>query len=1071
MRQCVTLGYVCRRGQWLVLLAGTLITSGYFAVVVDGSTPESIGIVQDAPPPAFSPGTGTYANAVTVTLSTSEPGAVIKYTTDGTDPNVGSTTYASPLNITSTTVVKAKLFVITLPGHVPISTTSTATYTLVADTPTFTPPAGTYTSTQSVTVASVTSGATIRYTTNGNDPTETDTTIASGGSVTVDHTLTLKAKAWKTGFTPSAVQSASYVINTGDTTPPTVTTNVFSSPNAAGWNNGDVTVRFTCADDTEIAFCPAPVTVTQETAGVVVTGTAIDTSDNETPASVTVRIDRTPPTVVLDDPSEHVTTTDTSFTVEAQASDALSGLAQALCDGVETPVVNGEVTCVAPLRPGTNSVVVQVLDQAGNSASHGLTVMRNVTTVTSLNVAPAKLAILLGDTRVFELIDDAGAPVVADTWTSADTSVATIAVVDGEPELTAVGGGTTTITAQYQTLTATADVTVVSGFVLPVGTIQWSIAPLLGGTISDIVAASPADSTFYDYFIHDNTWNVIRAVDDIGGEAARFPVAPDSGISFAHAKGGVVVREGPSLVRIAAPFGERPWRFYLGEDSYDVLQSPNGTIYASKPDQVMVINGDTGQLLTREYLPQGWWRQLNIDCDLWRDYEGPVQEAGRPVIDSRGRFRLPFVTLTGFADHCFGNWQVDNTIRLLTIDGTSVSYTDVNASTSEFLYEPRMTVADDDGGVAVAWKRSGPVEPEEKGAHVGGDGGVSLYGTDPEEDDGLHGLVDLATHRRFTWDGSELAATDTTTGATVWTSSLAGEPVAVLEDGVLAVSSGGTLYHVDEAGIATAAGPVPATMTSPMLGMDGAWVGLNGGLMISVAGDGDEEGSWFSNQVYWVAGNWKRQGAPTIACTSQGIPIPFSPSWRSLIPGATYTYRFLPPAQAVDNWTDKERKAVHKAFQLWNKANQKSGLNTSFTEWRPAQPSDPNYPNDPPLNVPIRKAQYTIQGGVSPPGVTTQDTVDPVTGYITGALITFQLTPGPTTKPTKPKAFRKIALHEIGHMLGLGDVAPRPIPGKEFVPGASVMNGLGGDANDSVGYLPTNVQSCDRKAAFLAPNR
>ncbi len=39
-------------------------------------------------------------------------------------------------------------------------------------TPTFNPPAGTYTSVQHVTITSATSGATIRYTTNGTEPAE-----------------------------------------------------------------------------------------------------------------------------------------------------------------------------------------------------------------------------------------------------------------------------------------------------------------------------------------------------------------------------------------------------------------------------------------------------------------------------------------------------------------------------------------------------------------------------------------------------------------------------------------------------------------------------------------------------------------------------------------------------------------------------------------------------------------------------------------------------------------------------------------------------------------------------------
>jgi hypothetical protein len=53
----------------------------------------------------------------------------------------------------------------------------------------------------------------IHYTTNGNDPTESDHLINSGSSITVDHTMTLKAKAWKSGWSTSIVKSANFIIN------------------------------------------------------------------------------------------------------------------------------------------------------------------------------------------------------------------------------------------------------------------------------------------------------------------------------------------------------------------------------------------------------------------------------------------------------------------------------------------------------------------------------------------------------------------------------------------------------------------------------------------------------------------------------------------------------------------------------------------------------------------------------------------------------------------------------------------------------------------------------------------
>ncbi len=57
--------------------------------------------------PTMSQQAGYYAGTVSVSLSTTEPGGVIRYTLDGSTPGTGSTAYTSPINITSTTVLRA----------------------------------------------------------------------------------------------------------------------------------------------------------------------------------------------------------------------------------------------------------------------------------------------------------------------------------------------------------------------------------------------------------------------------------------------------------------------------------------------------------------------------------------------------------------------------------------------------------------------------------------------------------------------------------------------------------------------------------------------------------------------------------------------------------------------------------------------------------------------------------------------------------------------------------------------------------------------------------------------------
>lgn len=77
-------------------------------------------------------------------------------------------------------------------------------------TPTLSVVAGTYNVAQSVELACLTDGATIRYTTDGTDPTESSSVYSS--AITVDRTMTIKAKAFKDGLTASDVVSAIYTL-------------------------------------------------------------------------------------------------------------------------------------------------------------------------------------------------------------------------------------------------------------------------------------------------------------------------------------------------------------------------------------------------------------------------------------------------------------------------------------------------------------------------------------------------------------------------------------------------------------------------------------------------------------------------------------------------------------------------------------------------------------------------------------------------------------------------------------------------------------------------------------------
>lgn len=83
---------------------------------------------------------------------------------------------------------------------------------------------------------------------------------------------------------------------TTDTTPPTIVISVSPLPNAAGWNNTNVTLTSVCGDATSgVATCPAPLSVTTEGASQVFSLTATDNAGNTAVASIMLNIAKTPP--------------------------------------------------------------------------------------------------------------------------------------------------------------------------------------------------------------------------------------------------------------------------------------------------------------------------------------------------------------------------------------------------------------------------------------------------------------------------------------------------------------------------------------------------------------------------------------------------------------------------------------------------------------------------------------------------------------------------------------------------------------------------------------------------------
>ncbi|MFB3815423.1 MAG: chitobiase/beta-hexosaminidase C-terminal domain-containing protein [Terriglobales bacterium] len=156
--------------------------------------------------PTFSPPSGSYSTAQSVTLTASTPGVTIYYTTDGSTPTASSTAYTEPILVSSTTTIKA----IAAGNGYGTSTIASGAYSIVAVAPTFSPPPGTYNTPQSVTLSVSTPGMTIYYTTDGSNPSTSSTPYT--GPITVSSTTTIKAIAADGAYGASATAIGVYKI-------------------------------------------------------------------------------------------------------------------------------------------------------------------------------------------------------------------------------------------------------------------------------------------------------------------------------------------------------------------------------------------------------------------------------------------------------------------------------------------------------------------------------------------------------------------------------------------------------------------------------------------------------------------------------------------------------------------------------------------------------------------------------------------------------------------------------------------------------------------------------------------
>jgi hypothetical protein len=174
-----------------------------------------------------------------------------------------------------------------------------------------------------------------------------------------------------------------------------------------------------------------------------------------------------------------------------------------------------------------------------------------------------------------------------------------------------------------------------------------------------------------------------------------------------------------------------------------------------------------------------------------------------------------------------------------------------------------------------------------------------------------------------------------------------------------------------------------------------------------------------------------------------------------MLPGDLIAYKF----SGALEWTTTRKAAVVAALTMWTAANITTKLNTRFQNNQAAA--------NPPLEITV--LPQVFDANLDPQSAIVWPQPIGSNGILTKAKIEIGLDDfnGGTIIDTM---FTKLALHETGHLLGLDHNVYYILEHPHKFNGSSVMN-FAGSTNDSLGYLPTVVPTCDAAQARAAAQR
>ncbi len=298
--------------------------------------------------------------------------------------------------------------------------------------------------------------------------------------------------------------------------------------------------------------------------------------------------------------------TGTTVTISGSGFGSSQGSGAVSIGAASAPVLSWSDTQIQATVSGSAVTGVAKIQENNTwSNAKAFTVTGNFGSNPAATLVPDVVSMSVGDTRTIQALDSNNQPLTGLTWSSSDTTIASLSA-DDPPIITALAAGNVTITAG----TGSADITVYAG-ALPLGTTIWSNPGNASG-VQQIVPAVPSSTGIADVFALQNDCSVQAIASDgspgwtanIGSQSTQNfgggckKIIPDFQGGLLSIDPGGILPGHPGAVQKFDGMTGQPYPSYSfttpASSFPPVVAHTDGTIFTIDGDSVVAIDPTTG---------------------------------------------------------------------------------------------------------------------------------------------------------------------------------------------------------------------------------------------------------------------------------------------------------------------------------------------------------------------------------------------------------------------------------------------------------------------------------------------